>query len=327
VPLFLLSRLVRQSDRKVVLTGEGADELLAGYSIFKEDQVRRFWARQPDSKLRPQLLDKLHSYVGGDRSRASEIWRKFFGNGLLDVDHPFYSHLIRWKNTSWSARFLAAHVQAELVPERMMADLAALMPLRWNRWNPLARAQATEISTFLSGYLLSCQGDRVAMAHGVEVRYPFLDPDVVDLCCALPQRFKLLGLRDKLALRRLASGLLPSEIAARPKQPYRAPMAPVLFADGAPETIFRDLDVEALRRFGLVEVEPARKLVEKAASRNGVMGGEREEMALIGVLTLQILARQFLEEFGSREMAARATLERMVPTVTIETTGAEGGVA
>ncbi|PQP33524.1 asparagine synthetase B, partial [Desulfobacteraceae bacterium SEEP-SAG9] len=54
-PLYQLSKLVRQNNFKVVLTGEGADEIFAGYNIFKEDRVRRFWARHPDSKLRPRL--------------------------------------------------------------------------------------------------------------------------------------------------------------------------------------------------------------------------------------------------------------------------------
>ena len=65
------------------------------------------------------------------------------------------------------------------------AAAARLAPLA-----PLARAQMIEIATFLSPYLLSCQGDRVAMGHGVEVRYPFLDPDVVDFCTRLPRRIR-----------------------------------------------------------------------------------------------------------------------------------------
>src|SRR3546814_3108624 len=60
-PLFLLSRFVRDSGYKVVLTGEGADEVLGGYDIFKEAKVRRFWARQPESVLRPKLLQRLRS--------------------------------------------------------------------------------------------------------------------------------------------------------------------------------------------------------------------------------------------------------------------------
>lgn len=318
VPLFLLSRLVRESGRKVVLTGEGADELLAGYNIFKEVQIRRFWARQPDSRLRPRLLGRLYPYVGDGRAQDGEVWRRFFGQGLDAAADPFFSHLIRWRNTAWSARFLAPDIAGALKPESMMAGLEEAMPPGWHDWEPLARAQALEMATFLSGYLLSCQGDRVAMAHGVEVRYPFLDPEVVELCNALPARAKLIGLRDKLALRRLAARRLPPSIAARPKKPYRAPAAPALFGAGAPEWMAEILGDDALARFGVVAVQPAHRLIDKGRRQQGRMGGEREEMALVGVLTLQLLARQFLEDFPARAAAAREQLARVPPSVAAE---------
>ena len=317
VPLFLLSRLVRQAGRKVVLTGEGADEFLAGYQVFGEDRIRRFWARQPESTIRPRLLDRLYPHGAGDR-RSTEVWRSFFGSGMAETGHPFYAHLIRWHNTAWSARFLAPDLRAALRPEAMMASLEATLPVGWRDWEPLARAQLIEITTFLSGYLLSCQGDRVAMAHGVEVRYPFLDPDVIALCNALPGRAKLLGLRDKLALRRFAATLLPPEIAARPKVPYRAPVAPPLFRDGAPAWIAEALAPSALERQGLVDPGPARRLVDKAVRLRGAMSGEREEMALVGLLTLQVLSRQFLDEFHGRVTEATAALRPVAPTVAVE---------
>ncbi len=322
VPLYLLAGLVRERGRKVVLTGEGADELLAGYHIFKEDRVRRFWARRPESTLRPQLLRRLYPYVGDGRAQEGSLWRGFFGHGLEQPDHPFFSHLIRWRNTAWSARFLAPDIAAALRPEPMMASLEDAMPPGWRDWEPLARAQAVEIVTFLSGYLLSCQGDRVAMAHGVEVRYPFLDPEVVDFCAALPARAKLLGLRDKVALRRLGRRMLPEAIAARPKKPYRAPAAPSLFGTGAPEWIDEALEDGALRRLGVVAPDPARRLIAKARRQQGRMGGEREEMALVGLLSLQVLAQAFLEEFPARLTAARAALATVPPSVAVDGTAA-----
>ena len=62
-PLFLLSQRTRNSGCKVVLTGEGADEMLGGYNIFKEAKIRRFWATQPESRFRPLLLKRLYPYL------------------------------------------------------------------------------------------------------------------------------------------------------------------------------------------------------------------------------------------------------------------------
>jgi asparagine synthase (glutamine-hydrolysing) len=104
-PLYLLSDLVHQQGYKVVLTGEGADEVLAGYDIFKEMRVRRFWARRPESELRPLLLRRLYPDIPA-MSRAEAFRQDFFRQGLLDTESPTYSHAVRWSNTARLGRFL-----------------------------------------------------------------------------------------------------------------------------------------------------------------------------------------------------------------------------
>lgn len=309
VPLFLLSQAVRRAGIKTVLTGEGADEILAGYSIFKEDAVRRFWARRPDSRWRPLLLDRIHHYVGAEDSRSA-LWRNFFAQGLAETGHPFYSHLIRWRNTAWTLRLLSPEVGAAFDLDAMMADAEDEMPRNWPEMDSLTRAQWIEIHSFMSSYLLSCQGDRVAMAHGIEARYPFLDPELVDFCLALPRRHKLRGLRDKLALRRVASRRLPSEIWARRKQPFRAPIAAALFGPEAQGRFDDLLSARALATPGWVNAPVAGRLLRRAREEGGRALGEREEMGLVGVLTLAMLAEAFGPGFGRRCRAARARLER-----------------
>jgi asparagine synthase (glutamine-hydrolysing) len=313
-PLFLLSRLVRESGMKVVLTGEGADELLAGYHVFKEDKVRRFWARQPESQARPALLSRLYPYVGDGQPR-SRLWQQFFRAGLTELDHPFYSHRVRWNNTGWTLRFLSRDIRAVVDTARLEADLEGTLPAGWRQWGALARAQAIEVVTFLSSYLLCSQGDRVAMGHSVEVRYPFLDPDVIDYCSGLPDRLKLRGLRDKVTLRNLARHHVPRDIWDRPKQPYRAPMTTALFGSQTSAYIEDLLSPEYLERFGLVEPQAAGRLVEAARRRGGRMAGEREEMAVIGVLTLQILAYLYQERFAERVTERRAALAEREPEI------------
>ncbi len=97
-PMFLLSKLVNDHHLKVVLTGEGADEFLAGYDIFKEMKVRRFWARNTESRLRPLLLRRLYPDIADLGGISSTYLMAFFKKGWSDTDSPFYSHAIRWGN-------------------------------------------------------------------------------------------------------------------------------------------------------------------------------------------------------------------------------------
>jgi asparagine synthase (glutamine-hydrolysing) len=308
-PLFLLSGLVREHGMKVVLTGEGADELFAGYGIFKEDKIRRFWARDPGSELRPKLLARVHGEVGAGVARNTELWQRFFGRHLTEVDDPLYSHRIRWENTAWTRRLLASDVRDAGDAGRFVDAGRMEFPSGWSSWTDLSRAQWLEIETFLSPYLLSCQGDRVAMAHGIEVRYPYLDPKVADFAFGLPSRLKMPGLRDKLTLRTLAQRSLPREVAQRPKIPYRAPMTAPFFGPDS-GGIAEDLLSEAeCKRFGLVDARVADRLVTKARRLDGRLAGEREEMALVGALTLQLWARSFLDDFATRVRERRASLD------------------
>ena len=329
VPLYLLSGLVRDAGMKVVLTGEGADELLAGYSVFKEDRVRRFWARRPDSAIRPALFARLHPEVQAGGARASDMWARFFGRDLAAVDEPFYAHLVRWSNTAWTTRLLHPDLRgaAAAPPGGWGTDdrLLAEMPPGFAGWDPLARAQWVEIATFMSSYLLASQGDRVAMAHGVEVRYPFLDPEVVAFCHGLPPERKLVGLHDKATLRRLASRSLPPEIWRRPKQPYRAPMTTALFGPGEPGYVSELMSDAAIDDQGVLDPRAARLLRDRARARGGALAGEREEMGLVGALTLQALARSYLAEGPARHAEARRRFDAGPPPhVHVDLTDAGG---
>ncbi len=101
---------VRAEGLKVVLTGEGADEIFAGYDIFKEAKVRAFWAREPHSRCRPLLLNRLHPEVFADVPLGQSYLTAFFGQDLTDVGAPDYSHAIRWRNTRRTWRFLSDDV-------------------------------------------------------------------------------------------------------------------------------------------------------------------------------------------------------------------------
>ena len=210
-PLYRLSRLVRENNFKVVLTGEGADEMFAGYNIFKEDQVRRFWARNPDSTLRPQLLSKLYPYIfaqGGGKS--ARILECFFKRGLTETDSPVYSHMVRWNNTAQLHSFFSAGTNQRATGSRISSSATRRAAGRLHVLaSPLAGAIHRDHGSFLTNYLLSSQGDRMAMANAVEGRYPFLDYRVVEYAARIPPRFKLNGLTEKFILKKLPGTTSP----------------------------------------------------------------------------------------------------------------------
>lgn len=296
-PMFLLSRLVRERGFKVVLTGEGADELLAGYDIFKEAKARRFWARRPGSKWRPLLLKRLYPDIGGMAGVHQEVLEAFFGEGLADTSSPWYSHAVRWRNNLRTCRFLIDEGGPGGAPFAgpHFERLAAGLPAGFDRWDPLSRAQHLETSIFLSHYLLSSQGDRMGMAHSIEGRFPFLDVRLTEFCNRLPPRHKMRGLREKRLLKAAARPWLPDLVRDRPKRPYRAPVHRSFFHAGAPDYVRELLEPAALKDAGLFRPSPAAQLARKIAS--GAPVGETDDMALSGILSTQLLHRLFVKDF------------------------------
>jgi asparagine synthase (glutamine-hydrolysing) len=295
--MFLLSRLVRDSDFKVVLTGEGSDEMLAGYDIFREAKVRAFWARQPNSRARPRLLERLYPYLARSPAAARAMSQKFFAQGLDRSEAPGFSHGPRWSAAAALKRLLTRDVRAAAANGRAERDLLDDLPAAFAGWDPLAQAQYLEVRTLLSGYLLSSQGDRMLMAHSVEGRFPFLDPDVVEFANALPASAKLHVLDEKHVLKRAARDLIPREILERPKQPYRAPDAPSFIGADAPDYVDAVLAPEALEAAGVFESAPVTALVAKCREHGG--GGRlsnADNMAFLGVLSTQLLWHAFVRQ-------------------------------
>ena len=298
-PLFLLSRLVNRTGIKVVLTGEGADEMFAGYDVFREARIRRFWARQPHSRTRPRLLERLYQYLERSPVAQRDIARQFFGVNLDAWRQPGFGHDPRWRSTSALKRlFDPAFRSAAAGGDRgdAVGDLLRELPRDFDRWSPLAQDQYLEVHTLLSGYLLSSQGDRMLMAHSIEGRFPFLDPAVVELADSLPSAFKLRGLDEKHVLKHAARGLVPEHILERTKQPYRAPDAMSFIGPKSPDWICDVLQPNAVAAAGVFRPGAVEQLWTKVNGRDGGPFSNADNMALVGVLSTQLLHRQFVAE-------------------------------
>jgi asparagine synthase (glutamine-hydrolysing) len=274
----------------VVLTGEGADEMFAGYDIFREAKVRRWWAHQPKSELRPRLLERLYPYLARSPVAQRGMARQFFGRNLGDWPKPQFAHDLRWHTTSAVKRLFAPSLKNTLTSVDVQAAFLATLPVEFSDWSFLARDQFIEVRTLLSGYLLSSQGDRMLMANSVEGRFPFLDREVVALADSLPAEYKLRVLDEKHVLKRACRDLVPDEIIARKKQPYRAPDALSFVADDAPAWVAEAVSPEAVREAGVFDPTAVTTLWNKCRTR--AAGGNfsnADNMAVVGVLSTQLL--------------------------------------
>ncbi len=292
VPLYLLSRMVRDAGYKVVLTGEGADEGFAGYNIFKEAKIRRWWAKRPESSMRPALLSRLYPYQGMGPKRAAAYWKRFFGRDLEGVKDPYYSHRPRWTNTSYILNFLGPDAANWLGDHDPTAALPEYLDDLPPAASPLSRAQYLEMKLFLNGYLISSQGDRMLMANSVEGRFPFLDPEVLAFAGRLPERLRMPGLREKALLKRAFQREVPAEIRTRDKQPYRAPGVQSLLAgETLPDWVGDVLSKRKLDALGLFDSSKVEALTNKCRTR--ILAGDRvtprEDMAILAILSSQIL--------------------------------------
>jgi asparagine synthase (glutamine-hydrolysing) len=298
-PLYLLSRLVRENNFKVVLTGEGADEIFAGYDIFKEEKVRRFWSREPSSKLRPRLLEKLYPDIFSSKNtKAKSFLENFFKKGLESVDSPVYSHMLRWHNTSQLHTFFSDDIKDETDSlEGFINKYISMLPDDFMQWHPLSRAQYNESSIFLSNYLLCSQGDRMTMANSVEGRYPFLDYRVAEFAAKVPPNLRMHGLEEKYLLKKAAAGKVPMEVIKRNKQPYRAPISKCFLGDSTPDYVNELLSEKQIKHTGYFDYKKVARLMAKSKKSNGELISERENMALIGILSTQLLDHMFIQQF------------------------------
>ncbi len=297
-PLYLLSKLVRESGYKVVLTGEGADEILAGYDIFKEMKARRFLDNCPGSTMRPLILKRLYPYLAASPVRSVAYAETFFASGISRYPADYYSHIPRWNTTSMVKTFFSGHLKDVLGNYNSTDELSFFLSCDLSRRDGLSQAQYIEMKTLLPGYLLSSQGDRVAMAHSIEGRFPFLDHRVVDFCCKLPPAMKMRALTEKYVLKKSMKGLLPPSVIKRAKQPYRAPDAKSFFHDGSPGYVEELLSKKNLEETGYFDPKTVSLLVKKCAERSVL--GFKDNMAIVGILSTLLLHDLFVKKFDSR---------------------------
>ncbi len=309
-PMFLLSGLVHRSDIKVVLTGEGSDEIFGGYDIFKETLIRRFWSRRPDSTWRPLLLQRLYPTLPLSAARARYYLEEFYKTGLSQTEAYYYSHMPRIYTTTRLKDFFSAEVKGAVANSDAIQAFGQNLPDSFGRWHHLCRAQYLEARSLLSGYLLSSQGDRVAAANAVEGRYPFLDHRLIEFAATIPPQHKILGLKEKFILKRAMARELPASVLKRVKQPYMAPDSNSFTQSDSPEYVAELLSTEAVRNAGIFNPVMVTKLKDKCTQLSHAHLSFKDNMSFIGILSTQILVSRFLNNFPSAALIDRGQFTR-----------------
>jgi len=287
--LLQLARRVHDCGQKVVLTGEGADEWLAGYPWYKIAKILGALDLVPGVRLsnlarRAYLrLNKVPQHAAGFRGGIEES----IGGNNAWIDS--YGILALSK-----LRFYAAPMREVLAQQNPWADLGLNLD-RARRWDPLNRGLWVGARVTLAGHLLQAKGDRVAMHSSVEARYPFLDEEVFDFTARLHPRWKLRGFTDKYLLRQVAERWLPKEIARRPKVIFRAPLDS-FHMDPEPRFVGELLSDESLRRTGYFDLDRVRHW--RTAFRQMRAGSPPRlsvEMGLAAVVATQLWHHTFIE--------------------------------
>ena len=239
--LLKLAAAVHEQGYKVALTGEGADEALAGYVWFKMQKARDAVFRRPGGAIGSFLRRRLFRSIGGDAARWPSITPI---GGVRTAQQEVYDIL----GQSRSALY-ADGMWDRLGDHSAYADLDVNAE-RIKRWHPLNQSLYVGYRLMLPGLLLFGKGDRISMNSSVETRYPFLDDDVINFCASIAPEYKLRGFTDKWLLRRVAAKTLPAPIANRPKTMFRASLSKTFIGPVRPSWVDQLLSPESLRATG-----------------------------------------------------------------------------
>jgi asparagine synthase (glutamine-hydrolysing) len=209
VPLWFIAREARQHV-KVVLSGEGADELFGGYTIYKEPLSLAAFERVPPMLRR--ALGRLSVRIP-DGVRGKDLLRR----GALPLEQRYYGNARIFRDGE------LATVLRQFDPRRTHGEITAEHYRASAAWDPVARMQYVDLFTWLRGDIL-VKADKMTMANSLELRVPFLDPEVFKVASRVPLSEKIAGGTTKYALRRALDGIVPPHVLNRAKLGFPVPI-------------------------------------------------------------------------------------------------------
>ena len=275
----LLTAEASAHDVKVILTGEGADEVFGGYPWFQFDKLLRPLARLPLPVKRMLLLGSLFP------KRFPRVSGMFLAGPEMNVDR--YRTSVGWGRPAATHRMFSPDLRLR-VANAQASGWELELPEAFDRWHPFAQLQYYELNVRLPSFINHTL-DRGSMARSVEARVPFLDHELVEFAARIPPSLKMKGLREKHILREAVADLLPREIADRKKRGLRAPTEAWLRGP-LPEFAAELFSERSLRRKGYFDPAGVQELLKEHRS-----GRSDWTYDLLGVLALQLWDEIFVQ--------------------------------
>jgi asparagine synthase (glutamine-hydrolysing) len=303
VPLYFVSQLAR-SHVKVVLTGEGSDELLGGYGKYPRALVNwragKLWSLAPDP-VRSFVANTLLPRLSG---RAARYARRSFLAMPRTPESMFFDNFASI-GLQRQASLLAPRLGLLATEQRAYAASRAYFDLPNGHSTVLDRLLYTDLKTYLVELLM--KQDQMSMAASIESRVPFLDHHLVEFAAALPPRMKLRGFTTKWILRKAVQTILPREILARRKMGFPVPFA--LWTRGAWGDAARDVLLDRRSRDrGIVDAAAVGRLID-AHQAGTAEGGD----AIWSLLNLELWYRTFIDGEGIQTLPAPSSLMHRHP--------------
>jgi len=266
---YALSEAARKAGIKVVLSGEGADELFAGYVGYRYDQFDN--RRRQRRDLETVLEDEIRTRLWGDKN-------VFYENDyypLLEIKSAIYSEQVN-----------------RLFPQFDCVNFEIVNKERLQGRHFIHQRSYLDFKLRLADHLLSDHGDRMALANSVECRYPFLDIDLVEFAREIPPDLKLNEFTEKYILKKVAQDLVPQQILKREKFGFRAPGSPFLLQQNL-EWINDLLSYERIKRQGYFNADTIETLKSQYSQPGFKLHPHLELDLLIIVLTFNLLVDLF----------------------------------
>lgn len=239
--LMRLAQAVHGQGYKVAITGEGADEALAGYIWYKTQRLRD-GAYKVIGRTIPRTARNLvaRSIAGGRVAIPAEMAI----GGVRPAQQDMYEMISQSKPVLYSPE-----LQTKLIGHNPYADLDITND-RIGRWAPLNQSLYVGYKVMLAGLLMISKGDRITMNASVEARCPFLDEDVIEFAAGIAPEYKLRGRTEKWILRQVAGRILPKQIADRPKTMFRSSLSGTFLGPERPAWVDQLLSPESLNKAG-----------------------------------------------------------------------------